>query len=289
MPSRREAILGGFGVAASLAPSWARADSFDVLLKQIVSSPDLIEAAKAEREGQTIEYELRSDRDFEDQVRAYAPRLKDTHRQISHGAQDLIIAFEVTDARTYVQRYRKPTWPKGDSGVTIGIGYDLGYIKLDWLKEDWSDFLSPQVIQTLGAACGLRGADAGDYCRRNGDVLVPWDVANAQFSRILLPRFVAETLINLPQAACLNPGCLGALVSLVYNRGASFTKAGPRYLEMREIRTAALQSDWQAVPDLIEGMARLWADNPAMRGLVLRRKAEAAEFRLGLGGGGCRG
>ena len=46
---------------------------------------------------------------------------------ISGQAFDLIVEFEVTGEQAYTQRYRRPVWPKGQSGVTIGIGYDVGY------------------------------------------------------------------------------------------------------------------------------------------------------------------
>ena len=45
----------------------------------------------------------------------------------SKRALDLIIFSEVSSEQTYKRRYAKPTWPKGASGVTIGIGFDVGH------------------------------------------------------------------------------------------------------------------------------------------------------------------
>jgi hypothetical protein len=47
---------------------------------------------------------------------------------VSQKAIDLIVFYEVNDEPTYTRRYTAPTWPGGASGVTIGIGYDIGYV-----------------------------------------------------------------------------------------------------------------------------------------------------------------
>ena len=52
----------------------------------------------------------------------------------------------------------------------------------------------------------------------------------------VIPRSVALVKRPLPNTAQLSQDSLGALVSLTYNRGASFGKAGDRYVEMRSIR-----------------------------------------------------
>ena len=41
----------------------------------------------------------------------------------------------------------RPTWPGGASGVTIGVGYDLGYQA--GFAADWSDLLTPAQIARL--------------------------------------------------------------------------------------------------------------------------------------------
>jgi len=232
--------------------------------------------ANAQREGPPLEYELRNDRSF---LRAFAPRLKASTRQISLSAQNLIVACEVSSENIYLSRYQRPMWPGADSGATIGIGYDLGYIRSDWLHEDWDGLLDAATVQSLLPACRLRGASAEKFCRQNGHIQVPWAAAQEQFHRKLLPRFIEETLLALPNAEKLSDDSLGALVSLVYNRGSTFRQGGGRYLEMREVYAALKQTNFRAVPDYILSMRRLW---PNARGLVLRRAAEAALFQRGL-------
>ena len=45
---------------------------------------------------------------------------------ISQAAIDLIVREEVSGKEVYERNYRRPEWPGGSSGVTIGIGYDVG-------------------------------------------------------------------------------------------------------------------------------------------------------------------
>src|SRR6266508_407829 len=56
---------------------------------------------------------------------------------ISPRAFDLIIEFEVSSKQIYEQRYRSTIWPQAESGVTIGIGYDVGYATKTQLWNDW--------------------------------------------------------------------------------------------------------------------------------------------------------
>ena len=72
------------------------------------------------------------------------------------------------------------------------------------------------------------------------------------------------------------------MVSLVYNRGPSFRSDQPRYTEMRAIRRDMETDNHNDVPIQLLNMRHLWANNPAMRGLVKRRELEAALFQQGL-------
>ena len=58
--------------------------------------------------------------------------------QLSKKSIDAIIAFEVTSPEYYEKHYQNPTWPGGDSGVTVGIGYDLGQNNRETIIMDWT-------------------------------------------------------------------------------------------------------------------------------------------------------
>jgi hypothetical protein len=82
--------------------------------------PDELEAARAEREGHAwLEEYLASLPPGPIPSRAVA--------RVSERAIQLIVYFEVTDEATYRRKYQRPVWPGLNSGVTIGIGYDVGY------------------------------------------------------------------------------------------------------------------------------------------------------------------
>jgi uncharacterized protein (TIGR02594 family) len=214
-------------------------------------------------------------------TRAQAPIGPSSQTAISDEAISLIVEAEVSGPKTYEKVYRRPTWPKGASGVTIGIGYDVGYVTGLQLAEDWGPVMSASMIAQLQTACGVKGAAAGPLAKKlaeNG-VDVPFDDAMKVFLKRDIPRWVGIVERALRNTNALSKDCLGALVSLAYNRGASFSKAGDRYTEMRNIKTFMDQSQFDRIPDEFRKMKRLWPD---MRGLQTRREAEAQLFERGL-------
>src|SRR5215471_16818785 len=71
-----------------------------------------------------------------------APAIQPSSTPISGRAFDLIVMLEVTNQATYERSYSRPTWPRGASGVTIGIGYDVGYVSKNLLWDDWKNAIS---------------------------------------------------------------------------------------------------------------------------------------------------
>lgn len=202
---------------------------------------------------------------------------------VSERAMDMILAFEISSEAAYNKLYRRPVWPKGKSGVTIGVGYDLGHVTADTLARDWTDGIGAAAVDTLRPCCGKTGEPANQMLAQVKSVDVPFAAADAVFKKTVVPRFVARTLAALPPAAeNLSPDCLGALVSLAYNRGASFNADGDRYKEMRAIRDAVANQNLADIPGQIRAMKRLWAGDPNMAGLLRRRDLEALLFEQGL-------
>ena len=114
------------------------------------------------------------------------------------------------------------------------------------------------------------------------DIRIPYVKANEQFVASTLPRAVGETVAGLPNAEKLSPDSLGALVSLVYNRGPSFQLNGKRYSEMRAIRLHMVRNEPEKIPAEIRGMKHLWEGVPNMNGLLTRRELEARLFEAGM-------
>lgn len=205
-------------------------------------------------------------------------------RLISQEAEDLIIAEEVSSKAVYEKRYTHPEWPGGRSGVTIGIGYDVGAGVKDraQLSADWKGQISDDMIRALEPCIGVQGDAARALLSSvKNRVTVPWGAAIAVFENVDIPRWSATVRRYLPNCDLLSPDSFGALVSLAYNRGASFTKDGDRYREMRAIRDHMAGKRFDRIAAEFRSMKRLWP-NQSERGLVARREHEAKLFERGL-------
>lgn len=201
---------------------------------------------------------------------------------ISKAAFDLIVAEEVSSQATYTARYQRPEWPGGASGITIGIGYDCGYATADKIRSDWTARIAPEMVEALVRVAGVSGGSA--QARLAGIrplVSVPWAAAIDVFANVDLPKWTATVRKALPNCDKLSPDCFGALVSLAYNRGASFSNAGDRYAEMRSIKAHMAAQQFDRIPDDFRAMKRLWASS-SLRGVALRRDHEAEMFQRGL-------
>ncbi len=203
---------------------------------------------------------------------------------ISDRAFNLIVQEE-TGGRAYYERTEiQPDWPGGASGVTIGIGYDCGYCTPATLAADWDGILPASMISELEDVAGVKGSPARSHAQQlHGIVSVPWDAAIKVFSSVDVPRWTATVLNALPNARLLSKDSLGALVSLAFNRGTSFTLYGDRYREMRAIRDHMMGQNYTAIPAEFRSMKRLWPLGTANHtDLTNRREHEAILFEQGL-------
>lgn len=199
---------------------------------------------------------------------------------ISQEAFDKIIGYEVSSQAVYMHRYRCPTWPGESSGVTIGIGYDVGQTSRAQFVADWSGKLDAAMVKLLARTCGVTGPEARQLAiDLREEVDVTWNDAIDVFSNHDVPRYLALCMAHLPGFDTLSPHCKGAILSITFNRGASFDGKGPRYAEMRDIKAAIRTDDLARIPGLIRSMKRLW---PNTQGLRDRREDEAKLFELGL-------
>jgi GH24 family phage-related lysozyme (muramidase) len=207
---------------------------------------------------------------------------------ISKTAFDMIVYYEVGGESAYNSRYKKPIWPGGASGITIGIGYDIGYNTAAGLSGDWSGKISDSDISRLSACVGVKGSSAKAKLSSVSDIVIPWSAALEVYKTKTLPRFIKETLRAFPNADKLSPDAFGALVSLVFNRGGS--TSGPRREEMANIRKALtgeikVDNIYTYIADQIVAMKRVWA-NSNLPGLLVRRDKEASFVRSGASSGG---
>jgi hypothetical protein len=201
---------------------------------------------------------------------------------ISQRAFDMILEFEVTSEQSYEDRYRRPTWPGESSGVTIGIGYDVGYVSKKELYSDWQSKIPDAMVSAIEEAVGVKGSAARPLAATlSGSVDIPWTVAIGVHGDAVIPRWVGVVEQALANCRIVGPDCLGALVSLTYDRGASYSKSGEQFKEMRAIKQYMAALEFSSVAAEIRAMKRLWPDNP---GLQARRDREAKLFDEGLSG-----
>jgi len=190
---------------------------------------------------------------------------------------DFIIQHEAGGRAYYDKVLQKPTWPGGESGITIGLGYDLGYNSEKQFNLDWGKTLTEGNIKTLKTVLGLKGEKAKISLK--GELLnirIPYNIAYDVFVKCSVPRFYKLALSIYPEMVNLNEDTQGALVSMVFNRGASLN--GDSRKEMRSIVEFVKNKDYEGIAEEIEKSKRLW-EHKGLDGLVIRREAEADMIR----------
>lgn len=186
--------------------------------------------------------------------------------EISQDAIDLILESEGVD-----QPYR---WPGGESGITLGFGCDIGAdpTSLDYWREE----LTPEELDTLSQAKGVTGDRARSMQTMFSGIKITPSQALRVFYRYTLPVEIAKTKAAFPGAEQLPPSALGALVSVVFNRGTS--RKGARRVDMQDIydilRDGVQTGDLALLAQQFRDMKHLW-EGTGLDGLITRREREA--------------
>lgn len=190
---------------------------------------------------------------------------------ISSDTLNKIIEFEISSVAMYNNKYKNPVWPGGESGITIGIGYDLGYVTAAEFKNVWENYIPENVVQSLSKVVGLKGNAAKNKLQSVKNEIVPYEAARDVFYLNTLNKYAKQVRSIYPKAHLLPPDAQGALLSLVFNRGNSTT--GETRKEMKNIQAHVESQNLQKIADEIRAMKRLW---PNINGLLKRRETEAA-------------
>ena len=198
---------------------------------------------------------------------------------LSKKSLDLILEFEVGGGENYYNKFLKnPAWPEGQSGVTIGVGYDLGYVNKAEFSEDWKD-LPKEIFDRLYKVVGIKGYNAKNLIRGLKDITIPWDLALKVFNNKTVNKFYNLTRQTFPNFDNLPEDAKGGLISLVFNRGNALE--GDRRREMKLIRdgmritTIYDQKALTFISNQIRSMKRIWAGGSIEKGMNRRRDAEA--------------
>ena len=198
---------------------------------------------------------------------------------LSKKSLDLILEFEVGGGENYYNKFLKnPAWPEGQSGVTIGVGYDLGYVNKTEFSEDWKD-LPKEIFDRLYKVVGIKGYNAKNLIRGLRDISIPWDLSLKVFNNKTVTKFYNLTKDTFPNFDKMPEDAKGGLVSLVFNRGNALE--GDRRREMKLIRDGMKitntfdQKALSFIANQIRNMKRIWAGGSIEKGMNRRRDAEA--------------
>ena len=196
---------------------------------------------------------------------------------LSKKAIDLIIQFEVGGRTYYEKKLQSPIWAGGDSGITIGMGYDCGYVSEKQFFQDWGNQLTPNFLDPLRKVIGLKGIQAKQMLR--GELLqvrISYNTAYEVFVKCSVPKYFKLTKSIYPELELLNEDTQGALVSMVYNRGNKLE--GNSRAEMKAIVKMVKDKNYDGIAEEIEKSKRHW-EGKGLDGLVVRREAEADLIR----------
>lgn len=203
---------------------------------------------------------------------------------VSEEAVALILRFEIVSENYYTRFLEKGHVPKnGRSGVTVGLGFDLGQHSPEMIRQVFSGKLSRTEIDRLAALAGLRGDKAREAFEKMEKVVVPLEMARDVFLEWILPEVVGHTVRIFPETATLHPDAAGALVSLVFNRGSALASkelqadGTDRRAGMATIKALLAGGKFAEVPEEIRRMKEIVEANEL--GLKVRREAEAALFQ----------
>lgn len=185
----------------------------------------------------------------------------------------LIYQFEVGGGQPYYNRFlARPTWPGAASGVTIAIGYDLGYNSRAVILSDWKGLPGNHPAR-LAEVAGYKGGSAKPKVAQVRDILVAWKIAEEVYDRVTVTKFYSLCKRTYPGFEELRPNAQAAILSLTFNRGNSLV--GERRREMKEIARLAPKADYAGMAKQIRLMKRVWTGTDIQAGMYRRRDAEA--------------
>lgn len=184
-----------------------------------------------------------------------------------------VIEFETGGKSYYEKCLKKLTWPKGQSGITMGIGADLGYMSKEEFEKFFAQYFSVEENKLLKSVIGLKGSEAKASLNKVSHIELSWDNASKAFVQWTLPKFWKMAKDLWPGLDELREKAQVALVSLAFNRGTSVT--GPTRVEMKNIKLLVAIKDYKGIAEQVRLMKRLWVGKK-LDGLLARRDKEAA-------------
>jgi hypothetical protein len=178
-----------------------------------------------------------------------------------------------------------PYWPKKNSGITIGAGWDAGYHTRDELRETWSA-LGDDKLNALQVVAGKKGPAAQASLGAVQAIEIPRSISMDVLKSGLKNKDYPFVIQVFPGLEKLPAAVQVAFISLVFNRGGGMgrepdwatAKALDQRWEMRRMRDDVRRADFYAIYAHLGIMKRLW-EGDGHRGLRVRRRDEQALVR----------
>lgn len=178
---------------------------------------------------------------------------------------DLITEFEGWAGRPELPDLRY-------SGVSWGFGYDGHQNSVANILNDWAA-LDPPEPSRLAATQPFYGRGAIQANRDVHDILIPHSVGDRVFVEVDMARVYDQCRRAMPGFDRLRPNAQSAIASLIFNRGPQMS--GPNRLEMRAIRDAVPDRDYEEIASQFRKMVRVWEGTQIEFGMRRRRIAES--------------
>lgn len=191
---------------------------------------------------------------------------------VSRKGLEQILQFEISSEGYYRRRLSQPIWPKGESGITIGIGYDLGYTSKNEIRKDWRGKVADLDLDALVKVGGLKGDAARKALLLVEHITIPLQAAKEVFYTSTLPKYAGLTRKAYPGVEDLPADAQAMLLSLVFNRGTRMSGSARR--EMKAIKPLVAAKNLDGIAEQVRSMKRLW-DVDVLPGFHVRRDKEA--------------
>ena len=203
----------------------------------------------------------------------------ETSNELHHKGIAFIAKYEISSKSYYNKCLKSPTYPGGASGVTIGIGYDLGHTPENQFRRDWRGKLPTGMFRKLSSVLTIKGRSAKGRINSLSNIEIPYDVALDVFENSTVQVWYAKALRVFPALGNLHPDAQTALVSLCFNRGASLTGTNREGMAdiatvLSDVQKELTVEDYKKLAQIIVDMKPIW-EGRGLDGLLARRDAEA--------------
>ena len=176
----------------------------------------------------------------------------------SAAGRKFIFSIEVGGLKKVTARLH---WPGGNSGVTLGPGYDMKDRSAASVQADLVQIgVDAASANTAAQGAGLKGEEAEDFADDHADLLTLTDAQQVALLARVVPHY--EAIVNRHIEIALRQHEFDALVSFVYNPGGSF----------KPVAHLVNRDEMKAAAEIVR--QRTKSKRKVMKGLIVRRMRE---------------